>query len=111
MDKNHPTLTPPFGASTTAAASSRSHSRSRADLLAWVAVLAIQWGFVDFDVYLVELAHEPYCGMYPTHDQPWHRCTCPLDVTIVVNIGTPRAYRIELVCDGIPLPVAGRRVQ
>jgi hypothetical protein len=84
-------------------------SRSRSDLLNWGTALLIERGYSGGggQVHLVELAHELGCAMHPERAPgPWSRCSCAVDITIVVDAGTRNEHRIEVVRDGAPLPAS-----
>ena len=86
-------------------------SRSRTDLLRWAAELISAWGFKqESGFHVLDWSHDDLCPLQPDRrvPYPWSRCECEPDGTLVLHVGTTNERRIEVVRDGIPLPVFPR---
>ncbi len=86
--------------------------RSDADLHQWGAEILTRWGLQhEFGCHLIEWAHDDGCPQHPNHGgRPGSRCWCRPDGTLVLHIGMPQERRVEVVRDGIALPVRRRGV-
>ena len=85
--------------------------RSQADLLRWGAELLRKWGLRRaYGFHLIEWAHDEWCPLHPRHlgRHVWSLCECQADGTLVLHVGTTYERRIEVVRNGIPLPVRTR---
>ena len=83
-------------------------NRSRTDLLRWAAALLTEHGFRhEYGFHVVEWEHDDWCPLDPKHGLPhvWSRCECQPHSRLVLHFGTNEERRIEVVRDGIPLPV------
>ena len=84
--------------------------RSDADLLQWGAEILTRWRLQhEFGYHLVVWSHDDWCPQQPdnrAHDLS--RCRCQPDAAILLHVATPHERRVEVVRDGIPLPIPRR---
>ena len=86
--------------------------RSDADLLQWGAEVLTRWGLQhESGCHLVVWSHDDWCPQHLDNGpSPWDRCQCQPDGTLVLHIGTRHERQVEVVRDGIALPVRRRGV-
>jgi hypothetical protein len=81
--------------------------RGHADFVLWTAELLLRWGVPRVGLHVIEWRHDAHCPLHPPRVVRLRpgRCTCRPDAELVLNFGTPVERRIEVVRNGIALPV------
>ncbi len=81
--------------------------RSDADLLRWGVELLSSWGLErEVGLHMIGWAHDDWCPLNPdSWSFPWGRCRCQPDGTLILDVGTPHERHVDVVQDGMPLPV------
>ena len=81
--------------------------RSQRDLIKWGAELVIRNGFhAEHGYHVVVWAHDEGCPLHPDHaGSASGRCRCQPDATLVLHVGTPQQREVNIVQEGIPLPI------
>ena len=81
--------------------------RSQRDLRRWGAELLIQNGFrAEHGYHIVVWEHDDGCPLHPDHAGcASSRCRCQPDATLVLHVGTPQQREVDVVREGIPLPI------
>jgi hypothetical protein len=86
-----------------------SSGRSRVDLARWAIELMNRWGLThEYGFHVLDWSHDEQCPLNPspgTVQLSSSRCLCQPNGMLVLHIGTADQRRIEVVRDGVALPV------
>ena len=84
-----------------------SGGRSQTELIRWGGELLIQNGLsAEHGFHVVVWEHDEGCPLHPdAGGDASSRCRCQPDGTLVLHVGMPEQREVDVVRDGIPLPI------